>query len=79
MKLTYMVIAPGVIAAGLIAGLLYFNIASAKAVVTILSGVVVPFAQLNIFSADAELNVFPLLLISLGFVCFMTLRGKYNA
>lgn len=74
MKLTYMVMA-----AGLITSLLYFNIASAKAVVTMLSGVVVPFAQLNIFNAGDGLDAFTLLLISLGFVCFMTLRGKYNA
>ena len=74
-----MKLASMVIAAGLIAALLYFDIESAKAVVTKLSGVVVTFAQLNIFNAGDGLNVFTLLLISLGFVCFVTLRGKQNA
>lgn len=65
MKLIYMVVA-----AGLIAGILYINMASKEAVVTLLSGVLVPFVQMDIDG----LNVFALLLTTLGLVCFMALR-----
>jgi hypothetical protein len=76
MKLASMVIAAGLVAAGLIAGLFRYHTDSAKAVVTKLSGVVAAFAQRDLFSADGEFNAFTLLLITLGFVCFITLRGK---
>jgi hypothetical protein len=76
MKLASMVIPAGLLAAGLIASHFYFNIESAKAVVTKLSNEVATFVQLDIFNADGELNVFTLLLICLGFICFITLRGK---
>lgn len=66
------------IAAGLIAGLFFYGIESAKAVEMMISSVVIPFAQRDILSAEGGLNVFTLLLISLGFVCFMKLRGQYN-
>lgn len=67
------------ITTGLIAGLFYFSIASAKDVETMISGAVTPFDKLDIFSAVVEFNVFVLILISLGFVCFMKLRGIDNA
>lgn len=71
-----MKLASMVIPAGLIAGLFYYSMESAKAVIPKLIDVMAMFAQLKIFSADGGLNAFTLLLISLGFVCFITLRGK---
>lgn len=76
MKFAYMVIPAGLIAAGLIAGLFYYSMESAKAGIPKLIDLMAMFAQLKIFSADGGLNAFTLLLISLGFVCFITLRGK---
>lgn len=74
-----MKLASTVIVAGLIASLLYFSIESAKAVETMMSGVGIRVDQLDIFSDDVKFDVFALLLISIGLVCFMTLRGKENA
>lgn len=76
MKLASMVIPAGLIAAGLIASFFYYSMESAKAVVPKFIDAMAMFAQLKIFSADGELNAFTLLLISLGFVCFVTLRGE---
>jgi hypothetical protein len=75
MKLASMVIAAGLMAVGLIAGLFHYHTDSAKTVVTKLSSVVATFAQLDLFTADGDLNVFTLLFIGLGFPCFITLRG----
>ena len=74
-----MKLASTVIVAGLIASLLYFSIESATAVETMMSGVGIRVDQLDIFSDDVKFDVFALLLISIGLVCFMTLRGKENA
>jgi hypothetical protein len=76
MKLISIVIAAGLLIAGLVASLYLFSIESTKAVVTKLNGAAATLSQLDIFNVDAELNVLNLFLITVGFVCFITLRGK---
>jgi hypothetical protein len=71
-----MLIAAGVLTVGLVASLYLFSIGSTKAVVTKLNGAVATLFQLDIFNLDAELNILTLFLITVGFVCFIALRGK---
>ncbi len=76
MKFRSMAVVAGLIVVGLTAGLLYLSLDSSKATAAAIRGALATFTKLDLLGAQGEFNAFTLLLICIGLVCFITLRGK---